>query len=142
MSFDLKIVDNDLDLNTDGTIQTVRDNTKLVQDILKPILTEQGENPFHRWYGGVLALRIIGNVLDANQGATEAERAIQDTLATLVALQREQARIQYVSPGETLATLKSIDVLRDTEDPRRWQIVVAVITRELTVVETTFGLRL
>lgn len=142
MSFDLKIVNNDLDLNTDGTVQTVRDNSKLVQDILKAIMTEQGENPFHRWYGGVLALRVIGNILDANQGATEAERTIQDTLATLVALQREQARIQYVSPGETLATLKSVDVLRDTSDPRRWQITVAVITRELTVVEVTFGLRL
>jgi hypothetical protein len=142
MSFDLKLVDNDLDLNTDGTLQTIRDNSKLVQDILKAILTEQGENPFHRWYGGVISLRLIGNVLDANQGATEAERAIQDTLATLVALQREQARVQYVSPGETLATLKSVDVLRDDTDPRKWQVTVAVITRALTVVEVTFGLRL
>lgn len=142
MSYDLKLVDNDLDLNSDGTVQTVRDNTKLGQDILKGILTEQGENPFHRWYGGVLGLRVIGNILEADQGATEAERAIQDLLATLVALQREQARIQYVSPGETLATLKSVDVLRDPSDPRQWQIKVAVITRELTVVEVTFGLRL
>jgi hypothetical protein len=142
MSFDLKLVNNDLDLNMDGTIQTVRDNSKLVQDVLKAILTEQGENPYHRWYGGVLSLRLIGSVMDADHTTTEAERAIQDTLATLVALQREQSRAQYVSPGETLATLKSVDVIRDNEDPRKWQVTVSLITRALTIVEVTFGLRL
>lgn len=142
MSFDLKLVNNDLDLNPDGTIQTVRDNAKLAQDILKAILTTQGENPFHRWYGSLLGRRVIGSVLSIDQGATEAERAVQDVLSALVALQREQARIQYVSPGETMATLKGVSVLRNPDDPRQWQIKVSVITRALTAVETTFELRL
>ena len=38
MSFDLKIVNNDLSLNADGSVQTVRDNSKLAQDIIKEAL--------------------------------------------------------------------------------------------------------
>jgi phage baseplate assembly protein W len=141
MSFDLKIVGNDLALNPDGSVQTVRDNEKLKQDILKAILTARGSNRFHQWYGSVISERLIGQVLDANQLDAEAQVAVQETLSTLASLQTAQARVQYVSPGETLAGLSDVWVARDQTDPRQWSITVAALTRQLTVVEETFFLR-
>jgi len=142
MSFDLKIVGNDLAINPDGSVQTVRDNEKLKQDILKAILTARGSNRFHQWYGSTVSERTIGQVLEGGQLEAEASNAIQETLSTLAALQTAQARIQYVSPGETLAAIKDVRVARDSTDPRQWSITVEVLTRQLTTVEETFFLRI
>lgn len=141
MSFDLKIVGNDLALNPDGSVQTVRDNEKLKQDILKAILTARGSNRFHQWYGSTVSERTIGQVLEASQLDAEVRVSIQDTLSTLASLQTAQARVQYVSPGETLAGLSDVYAARDATDPRQWSITVVALTRQLTVVEETFFLR-
>jgi len=140
MSFDLKIENNDLILNPDGTLQTVRDNAKLAQDIVKGVLTPLGSNKFFRWYGSTISIRTIGQVMDATITRTEIERSIQDMLSNLISLQRAQARVQYVSAGEQIASIQSVSALRDQNDPRQWQILVSVLTRKLTVVEETFGL--
>ena len=141
MSFDLKIENKDLSINPDGTVKTVRDNEKLKQDIIKAILTPLGSNPFHQWYGSTLSQRTIGMALDAGHTEAEAQRAIQNTLTNLVALQKAQARTQFVSPGETIASIQNVSVLRDDVDPRQWQIQVTVLTKQLTTVEESFTLR-
>jgi phage baseplate assembly protein W len=142
MSFDLKIVGNDLAMNRDGSVQTVLGNEKLKQDILKAILTARGSNRFHQWYGSVVSERTIGQVLEGGQLEAEVSSAIQETLSTIMALQTAQARVQYVSPGETLAAIKDIYVARDSVDPRQWSITVEVLTRQLTTVEETFCLKI
>lgn len=141
MSFDLRIESNDLALNPDGTVQTVSNNEKLAQDIVKAILTPLGSNPFHQWYGSLLSERAIGQAFGPEQVAVEAERAIQDTLSDLVALQKAQARTQYVSPGEQIAAILEVSVLQERTDPRQFQVTVSVLTRQLTTVEETFQLR-
>ena len=141
MSFDLRIVNNDLSINPDGSIQTVQDNNKLAQDIIKAVLTPLGSNRFFRWYGSTVGFNTIGEVLDATLTQTEMQRAVQNTLSNIIALQRTQARSQYVSPGETIASVREVSVIRDSTDPRQYQIVISVLTRQLTVVEETFILR-
>lgn len=142
MSFDLKITNNDLAINSDGSLQTVRNNDKLVQDILKAILTPLGSNKFFKWYGCLVGQRVIGQVLDASLMETEIQRSIQDTLSNVIALQKAQAQSQYVSPGESIAAVMDIMVLRNDSDPRQYEIYVSVLTKKLTVAETTFTLRL
>lgn len=141
MSFDLKIENNDLNLNPDGSLQTVHDNNKLAQDIIKAILTPLGSNKFFRWYGSMITARVIGNILSASQTVAEIERAIYNTLSNLIALQKVQARTQYVSAGEAIAAIKNVTAARDPEEPREWEITVSVLTRKLTLVEETFSLR-
>jgi phage baseplate assembly protein W len=141
MSFDLKLINNDLNLNPNGTLQTVYDNEKLVQDILKIILTSAGSNKIFRWYGSALGTRIIGNVLDSTQLETEISRSVQTALSNLIALQKTQGRTQYVSAGESIAAIRGVSVLRNDEDPRLYEIGISVLTRKLTVVEDTFTLR-
>jgi len=141
MSFDLKIENNNLNLNPDGSLQTVHDNNKLAQDVVKGILTPLGSNKFFRWYGSMISARVVGNILSASQTEAEIERAIYNTLSNLIALQKVQARTQYVSAGETIAAIKNITAARDPVDPREWEITVSVLTRKLTLVEETFSLR-
>jgi phage baseplate assembly protein W len=141
MSFDLKIENNGLVINPDGTLQTVSDNSKLIQDIIKALLTPLGSNRFYRWYGNALASTIIGEDLDSVMIEIEAERSIQDTLSNIIILQKEQAKTQYISAGETIAAIRNISVVRDSVDPRQYQITVSALTRKLTVVEETFFLR-
>jgi hypothetical protein len=141
MSFDLKITNNDLRLNPDGTLQTVYDNEKLIQDILKIVLTSAGSNKIFRWYGSALGTRIIGNIFDSSQLETEVARSVQTALSNLVALQKTQSRTQYVSAGEAIAAIRGVTVLRNEEDPRLYEVGISVLTRKLTVVEDTFTLR-
>lgn len=141
MSFDLKIVNNDLSLNPDGSIQAVYDNSKLVQDILKILLTSAGSNKFYRWYGSALGTRIIGNVMSPTQTQVEITRSIQTAISNLIALQKAQANVQYVSAGEMIAAVRDVIVLRDKTDPRNYEIGISVLTRKLTVVEESFTLR-
>lgn len=138
MSFDLKIENNDLKINPDGSIQTARDNEKLIQDIVKAILTSVGDNKFFPWYGSSLASNLIGQVLDNDFIVSEAERAIQSTLTQLISLQNSQSRMQYVSAGEMIAAIQNVTVLRSNIDPRQLEITVSVLTRKLNVVEETF----
>jgi len=140
MSFDLKIVNNDISINIDGTAQTVRDNEKLAQDIIKAVLTPLGSNKFFRWYGSNAGTRVVGQILDSTLQIVEIKRSIENTLSNVIALQRAQSRYQYVSPGETIAAIRDISVIRDRVDPRQLQIVISVITRKLTIVEETFYL--
>lgn len=140
MSFDLRIENNDLKINVDGSIQTVRDNQKLVQDIIKALLTTTGDNKFFPWYGSSLSLNLIGQVLDNDFVTSEAERSIQNTLSQIISLQNAQSRTQYVSAGEMIAAIRSVTVLRSNTDPRQYEITISVLTRKLNVVEETFSL--
>lgn len=141
MSFDLKIEGNDLTINQDGTLATVRDNNKLAQDIIKAVLTPLGSNRFFRWYGSTIGARTIGKVLDANTTEATIQSSIEDTLSNIIALQKIQSRSQYVSPGETIASIQEVIVLRHPEDPRLYEISIKVLTRQLTEVEETFTLQ-
>jgi len=142
MSFDLKLINNGLALNPDGTLQTVSDNAKLAQDMLKITITSAGTNKIFNWYGSFLGARVIGNVLTTSQLDTEIRRSIQEVLQNLIAIQKSQARTQYVSAGETIASIYSIDVLQSESDPREYEISITVLTNNLTVVEESFTLRL
>lgn len=141
MSFDLKIEENNLSINPDGTIKTVRDNTKLSQDCIKALLTPLNSNIFYSWYGNALAATIIGESINNNLIEIEAERSIQNTLSNLSFLQKEQNKVQYVSAGEMIAAIQNVLVVQDDQDPRQYQITVSILTRKLTIIEETFSLQ-
>lgn len=140
MSFDLKIEGNDLSINPDGTLKTVRDNSKLAQDVIKVLITPLGVNRFSRWYGSSLNSAIIGKALSEVMIEIEAERSIQNALSNLIILQKEQSKLQYVSSGETIAAIRGVSVTRNETDPRQYQITVSILTRKLTIIEETFNL--
>lgn len=141
MSFDLRIEANDLLIGANGDLAIVQDNEKLAQDVIKGVLTPLGSNRFFRWYGTTIGIKTIGQVLDASILEMEAQRSVEDLLNNIIKLQKVQAREQYVSPGETIASVRDISVLRNQEDPRQYEVKVSLITRQLTEVNEVFALR-
>lgn len=142
MSFDLKIESNDLVIGANGDVDIVQDNEKLGQEVVKGILTPLGGNRFFRWYGSAINLRTVGQILDDSILEMEAQRSVEDLLNNIIKLQKVQSREQYVSPGEMIASVRDISVLRNQEDPRQYEVVVSLITRQLTEVNETFQLRI
>lgn len=142
MSFDLKIKGNDLAISTTGDVDIVQNTDKLIQDVLKIILTPQGSNKFYRWYGSVISSKVIGEALSPYYSKVEMTRAIQESLNNLVKMQQNQALYQNVTPSETIYAIDYIDIVREESDPRLYSILVSVLTKKMTAVETVFQVRI
>lgn len=142
MSFDLKIKNNDLSISTTGDVDIVQNTDKLVQDILKIILTPQGSNRFYKWYGSKITSNVIGEVLGPYYTKVELTRAIEESLNNLMKLQQTQAIYQTTSPAETIYSIDYIDISKDQDDPRLYNILVSVLTQKMTALETVFQVRI
>ena len=101
MSFDLKIKNNDISISSSGDVELVSNNDKLIQDVLKIILTPQGSNKYYAWYGSVITSKVIGEVLGSYYTKVEITRAVQESLSNLMTMQQSQALYQYVSPEDS-----------------------------------------
>lgn len=143
MSFDLKIRNRDLAIGSNGDFEQIVDNNKLIQDLLKILLTPLGGNPFHAFYGSMLSEGMIGQALDNQFTVTIAENQLQSSLNTLMAIQKAQENSgQAVSPGELLAALKEVHIARHPMDPTYFNITVGVLTKALDVIYTEFDVTL
>ena len=136
MSFDFKIQVGDLSIGPDGDLARVENTDKLIQDILKIVITPMGSNQFYPWYGSRLSKSLIGNVFDHEFMSTVASNQLQNALENLQRLQQEQARIQRVTPFEQLAALRGVRIERNQVDPRFFLVVINAVTRALTEVNT------
>jgi phage baseplate assembly protein W len=143
MSFDLRINQGDIALGQDGDFDTVRDLEKLIQDILKILMTPLGSNRFFPWYGSPLTEASVGQVLDRRFVNTIVENIIRSNLETLQKLQKQQAASgQRVTAGELLATIQDIRVHRNIIDPTYWTIIVRVLSKGLKTAEATLDITL
>lgn len=142
MSFDFKILNGDLVIGTNGDLAKVQDTDKLIQDILKMLMTEIGSNQFFSWYGSSLSSSMIGSGYDSEFIASVAENQIRSSLETLQNLQREQSAKQIVTPGELLAAIKSVNVVRNEVDPTFFSVLLSVLTKNLTTANTSFNVTL
>ena len=138
MSFDLQLINGDLSLNADGSIRTVTGTDKLKQDIVKIILTPIGSVIFHPWYGSSITDENIGEVIPIARLSENITIALSESLGRLQKLQRSQATGQKVLLSEMISTVKEIAVQRNSIDLRQVNVIVVVISRDLTTVEEVF----
>lgn len=132
MSFDLKINQGDLTLGQDGDLEQVTELDKLVQDVLKILMTPLGANVFFPWYGSPLSETTIGQVLDKTFVNSVVMQIIRSNLETLQKLQKQQSMGgQRVSADELLAAIQEIKINRNTVDLTYWTILVRVLTKGL-----------
>lgn len=142
MSFDLKISEGDLVIDADADLAIVENSEKLIQDVLKMLMTPVGTNPWWPWFGSPLAGSMIGSPFDSNFIQSMAENQIRSSLETMQSLQKEQATKQIVTPSELLAAIKSVNVVRNQIDPTFFQISLSLLTKNLTIANTTFNVSL
>jgi len=124
MSFDLRLQNGDIVLGADADFDTVIDGAKLVQDVIKMITTPLGSNKFQQAIGSLINKRLVGQVLDAQNTVTVLQSSVQEALITLQKLQKQQALTQALSPSETLVQINSINVERDSVEPRQLNVVL------------------
>jgi hypothetical protein len=138
MSIDLQIINGDLVISN-GELQTVQDSQKLIQDILKILLTDVGADPLQPAYGSFLARSVIGTAINNGALVQIAKSQINTCLTNLQSLQQKQvASMQKVSADEQLAAITGISVIRSTFDPRLFNVKVSCLTKGFQPVSTAF----
>lgn len=132
MSFDLKIDKGNIAIGQDGDLDRIENTEKLIQDVLKILMTPLGSNVFFPWYGSPLTDVSVGQVLDRKFVVSMIESVIRGNLETLQKLQKQQAASgQRVSAGELLAAIQSIRINRNIVDPTYWTIITRILSKGL-----------
>ena len=140
MSIDLKIINGDLVI-TQGALQTVQDSEKLIQDILKILLTDVGADPLQPSYGSYLSRSVIGNPMQNGAITQIAKSQINTCMVNLQQLQQLQIKsMQKMSADEQLAAVTGISVIRSSSDPRLFNIKVSGLTKGFQPITTAFTL--
>jgi hypothetical protein len=142
MSFDLKIKNGDIVIDPSGSLSTVFGNSKIRQDIIKILLTRNGENRFHPRYGSDLGALKIGEVSDEKMMELDLQRSVEDAIKYLMSLQSYQSKKQVLSSGEIISAIRGISSDRDSEDPRLYNIYISVLTQKLDIVEEVITIRI
>lgn len=138
MSFDLYLVNDDISIMPNGSVRTITDTPKLRQDVLKILITELGSNKFHRWYGSLISANTIGKNLPQWQIEAEIASAINQATSRLQALQKVQISYQNTTLAELIAEVGDIRIQRNPADPRQINVIVTVLSRQLTKIEEIF----
>jgi len=143
MSFDFKVEQGDLVIGPNGDLEKVENTDKLIQDILKILMTPVGTNIFFPWYGSLLSSALIGSPMEDEFIQVAATMQITSALQTLQTMQREQmASFQRVTASELLAAIKEVAVERSQIDPTYYAISVRVLTKNLRTTTATFEVTL
>jgi len=143
MSFDFKVVNGDLVIGPNGDLDIVENTDKLIQDILKILLTPVGTNIFFPWYGSLLSSAMIGSPMEDEFIQTAASMQISNSLQTLQTMQRDQlSSFQRVTASEMLAAIKEVAVERSQVDPTYYSISVRVLTKDLKTATAAFEVTL
>jgi|ERR1700722_16343669 len=139
MSFDLQVNNGDLVIGTNGDFGIVQGSSKLQQSLLKIILTPLGGNPVQPWYGSLINKTLVGNILRTDIVLTMAQAQLHGAIETLQKVQALQvASGQKVTPDEQIASISSINITRNTIDPRLLSVMVSVLNRSFGRVNTSF----
>lgn len=138
MSFDLKIAYGNLVIK-DGQLKQVRDSEKLIQDISKIALTPANSNIFNPWYGSYINKTLIGSSLDETITVQMSQAQLSNALDNLINLQKEQMRSdQPITPDEHIRYVSDISIRRNKQDPRRFDVIIKVISKGSKPVTTSF----
>lgn len=142
MSFDLRLQNGDIVLGADADFDAVVDSNKLVQDVIKMITTPQGSNKFQQQIGSLINKQLVGQTLSAQNTVSVLQSSVQQALIQLQKLQQAQAQTQALSPAETIVQINSIDVQRDSVEPRQLNVVLKITAGDGSLVTETLTMTL
>lgn len=142
MSVDLTLKNGDIAISQNADFDMVTDGQKLVQDVIKMITTPSGTNKFQPNIGSLINKRLIGQTLNAQNTVTVLQGSVQEALVLLQKLQKQQAQVQALSPAETLVSINSITVQRDSVEPRQLNVVLSIMAADGSLLTETLTMRL
>lgn len=143
MSFDLRIKDGDVVIGQNGDVEIVENTDKLVQDILKIVLTPIGSNPFHPWYGSPISKSLVGRALEEDFISSIATQQLQTSLDRLMSLQQAQLKEnQLVTASEQIAAVQRVLVERNISDPRFYTIFLTILSKAFSKTDIPINISL
>ena len=113
--------ENDIQFDQLKRVRTVSGVTKLVQSILRLLLTDTGSY-FEDGDWGSSANNQIGGKFDSEKYATS-EQGIIDALKHYNEINRDNP-----NPDEVINTIDELRVVQDTDDPRKMRIYIGITT--------------
>lgn len=108
-------VENDYRFGQSGEPILITNEDLLVQAAQKLVLTEQGSNPFHPWYGTLIHEKV--GIKGIGSASATIHEEVTKALNRFQQLQQRQGRVQTVSNKERLFTVSSINTTQDPQDP-------------------------
>lgn len=141
MSFDLKLENGNLKIKN-GDLETVSNTDKLIQDVLKMVLTPVGANKMQIWYGSNFGKTIIGTPLDPDFSKELAVSQLVSALETLKTLQENQAVYQSVSASESISQVLGVRVDQDDNEPRFIRVFLSVLNKAAARATINFDVNL
>ena len=139
MSFDLKLENGNLSVGSDGKLNLVFNEEKLIQDVLKSIFTPTGTHQLHPWFGSPLQSRTVGQVDDPGFTDQLVASGVIYALRNLQMLQQMQEQDgQFLTPKEQIKSIQNVSVLRDISDRRKLSVLISILTRSGDTVDEGF----
>lgn len=129
MSFDLKLVNGNLQIGSDGDLSKVTNTDKLKQDILKFLITPLGANKMHLWYGSPFGKTIIGTPFDLDFAKARGSQQIISGIEMIKTLQTSQTEYQGVTASEAIAQVLGVSISTDNNDRRLIKVFVSVLNK-------------
>jgi len=143
MSFDLRLLNGDLNTGSNGDLDTVENGEKLTQDILKMISTDLGSNRNFPWYGCPISQSLVGRAFDFDFIQSVATTQLRYSISTLQKMQLEQLKQnQVVTAQEQIAAIEGINISRSNIDPRFFSVAMTVISKAFRRVPANFNVSL
>jgi len=109
-----------------GRLVLIKNEQKLLQDVIKGTLTIEGSNTYHTWYGTVLQSLIGGKIANFPNLQVLLGNDVRDFINNLKSLQAKQALIQTVTPQEMINNLVSINVSQNPANPDLVEISIII----------------
>lgn len=109
---------DDISIDVQGKLKTLRDEKLLLQNMEKFTVTEIRSNPFHLFIGSSLVTLLGEKLSDTDFMISRITQEINNSLSKFMDLQ-EQYRLtgRKVTDGEMLETIDSVEVTQDVNDP-------------------------
>ena len=126
MSYDLQLLNGDINFGVDGNPITVEDDAKLAQDISKIMLTPVGSDPGNTQYGTKLR-GVLGRPMDFSTIQGVVAKTVSQALTLLQSLQTVQATIQTLTYPEMIGVVNAIAVVQTADSAIEVQVAVTSV---------------
>ncbi len=118
------LVENDYRYDINGQAILIGNENLLYQASLKMLLTDQGSNPYHTWYGNRIKSRIGSKAI--SDVATLISEDVRNALSRLQTMQTDQGKYQQVTQKEQLYAIMNVQVVPHKQDPTTFLVDVTV----------------
>jgi len=132
----------DIKFSPGGDIITINEEEKLLQELVKVILTSKGNNPYHKEFGSVVS-DSIGMLQEEGFREAKLKQSIIEAVLRLKYLQRERITMGYkFSLKELIDKIQKIEIYEIENNPTwlGFKVQVSTVEGEMAILQGSVAL--